>query len=537
MDQEPAAIDRSGRPRRSVLRPLLLGLALLPVGLAIGAIAPAAAGAGESHRQPPVGDPAVGGASDAPPANSDERAASVGLATTTSSTDATDATDAATGSSRPAPSGTDAAATATTAAPAAPTGAPADAAPSRTVGSPSTTPPSPAAGPSSTGSGTIVLQAVVCDAWGEVPGNFVPESLRPGQDQTAGRYRQWGPAAVEAVRPVGVDGAVPDGCGLLDGVQFRLSGTEYGNGLFPAAGQVTNPFYDPSATSATGRTTGADGAGTLDVPIDSLSTLQRQSLVDPQIGLWVQAVTPGVEQGFANLRCHTDRVYADNLEVIRTTRDDLSRTLTCVLYLVATGPNLQQLPGVVDPPVVAGPSTGVSVDPPAIPAVDAPVFEPPAAPADPTVQQPVDTAVVDRPASQPSTSPSTVAPAPVAADLVPDVDQSVLGDDATADPLGPAVTAPPSSSTEPSLPFSDTFEPTTTSVVPAPSPGERTTATTITTGPVLVPEPTVPPPSTEFAAGPQADAPSGLSVAAATGLGLVFLAGLALTVMATRRPL
>jgi len=197
--------------------------------------------------------------------------------------------------------------------------------------------------------GSVVLQSVSCADWQQVPANYVPDAPL---DDTAGHYRQWGPVDGDVVQPLGPE-SLPQGCALVDGVSFRVSGTPYGNGLVPGA--AAGP-YPAEATAVLDGTTGDDGAGTLRTSVGRLSEPQRASLVNG-VGLWVEALDlPG---DFANLRCHADRYHADNLEVIRAGSSD--QQVTCVLYVVQRA--VTPVPAPVTPVVPVSP---VVVVPPSV---------------------------------------------------------------------------------------------------------------------------------------------------------------------------
>lgn len=221
--------------------------------------------------------------------------------------------------------------------------------------------PGTVSGPSS-----LVLQAVACASWDAVPANFTPEAPL---DDTFGRYRLWGPPDPQLVQPVS-QGAVGDGCHLVDGVAFRLSGTPYGNGLSLTQRDGEPSPYPPEATTLLAGVTGRDGAGTLHAGADQLTEPQRRALVDG-VGLWVAANwMPGE---FANLRCHDDRYNADNLEVLRA--DAADRRVACVLYMIEAAPVPTASPGPAatpdatpQPPLLPSPSsdpTTPDVAPPA----------------------------------------------------------------------------------------------------------------------------------------------------------------------------
>ncbi|MEZ5260508.1 MAG: hypothetical protein R2755_01730 [Acidimicrobiales bacterium] len=391
--------------------------------------------------------------------------------------------------------------------------------------------------------GGVILQAVTCGRWSDVPANAT-QGME--EDDTGGLYTQWGPFDPQRVQPLALEHLVD--CTPLDGVAFRLSGTEYGNGLKGVTNADGTPYYPPEATTVPPRLTGADGPGTLAVAPTELTAPQRSALTDGR-GLWVQAA--GFSGQFANLRCHEDRYNADNLEVIRLLSGTPGPGAACVLYVIGAVALPTQVtpppPVITTPPVVTMPP--LVAPPPAPPAVVAP------APVEDPVVAPLPTAVpssevvfdTDPPPAAPAPQPN----APDAVVLAPG--GTVLPDATTSGPVvdrgaadGSATAAPdlaerPPSTVAPVVVALSPAPPTPTVTVSTTTPGsvgEQDGATrTVTTEPYLIEQPVEGSEEAMAAVGGTGGGAGGLDPAAAATLGAVFLAGLGLTVLAARRPL
>jgi hypothetical protein len=243
-------------------------------------------------------------------------------------------------------------------------------------------------------SSRLTLQAVGCQSFDQVPANgHVDDDL----DETAGRYHQWGPVAEGTVRPLSA-ADLPAGCHFVEGVGFRVTASEHGGDLSPRYPNFVRPGMEDGRR--TSRLPGAtDAAGTLAVTVGSLSHEQQVAAGPAGTGLWVSSI--GAPGEFANLRCHLDRYNSDNLEVVRSYSSD--PVLACVLYVVGA-PTTPAAPSPTSPPPPAPPPTEA---PPAGPDADEGVDQlvdgppsttppapttvptaPPAAPATTTTTQP-----------------------------------------------------------------------------------------------------------------------------------------------------
>ncbi len=402
----------------------------------------------------------------------------------------------------------------------------------------------------------MVLQAVGCAAWSDVPGNETPTGEYQPRDDTDGRYHGWGPLEDARVLPLQPE---TGRCAPVDGMTFRVSGTPDGDGLFhddqSTAGGGANP-----ATAMVPGVTGDHGSGTLQIAVAALSARQQEALVDG-VGLWVQAAD--VPDGtFANLRCYDDSFNADNLEVIRV--DEPPQVVACVLYLVGGWPASP----VTDPAVPATPHPAVPAptSPTQLDVVDplerAPVGSYDPAPLPPDVVDVVDAAPIPRQTPATITVPAPnlgVAPAPapvltpiaaVVADANAQLTSPPVGG-STPVPGRPASTTPTADAAERGV-LADgagrrpsTDDPTAAAVAAAleEQGAIDVLTTTPTTTPVLATPTTAPLPMeeedvVEQAAGtlPLGDEPNLDAVATAT-LVVIFLAGLGLSVLAARRPL
>ena len=234
----------------------------------------------------------------------------------------------------------------------------------------------------------LSLQAVTCSSWSDIPANSVPDS---SHDDTDGGWQRWGPP--------GEDNA-EGRCAALAGVSFRLTATLGGQAVdADSAGFVTPGLEDGISTTAVGPT-GSDGLVRLAQA--SLTASQQDRLHSPD-GLWVSAV--GFSGRFGTLRCPSDRMFADNLEVLRNL--DPEDSARCVLYAVGESATPVVTAPVVTAPVVSAPV----VVPPPIP--NAPIVATKPELAVPPVEPP--------PASEPAVVVTTRDPAALIPVLPPTV--------------------------------------------------------------------------------------------------------------------